>query len=258
LKGDFDFDFEKLEEWDEEEDGEWIAPTVANPKCVEAPGCGEWKRPNKPNPLFKGKWYAPLIDNPEYIGEWAPRKIANPAFFEDLDPVKSLEKIGGIGIELWTMTEDILFDNVYLGHSLEDAKTLAAETFTIKKELEATAEAVKSEKEDKEDQIIFKEDPVAFIREKVFEFIDLAQLDPVFAAKSHPETAAGLAFAVLTFFGMLGVFVSSLFGGSPKPAVKSSKKTDAPTPDDKTKTEAAPVAKAGEEKKADGSVKKRK
>lgn len=34
-----------------------------------------------------------MIDNPEYIGEWAPRKIANPAFFEDLDPVKSLEKI---------------------------------------------------------------------------------------------------------------------------------------------------------------------
>jgi hypothetical protein len=126
-----DPDSEKPEEWDDEEDGEWIAPTVANPKCAEAPGCGEWKRPNKPNPLFKGKWYAPLIDNPEYIGEWAPRKIANPAFFEDLDPVKNLDKIGGIGIELWTMTEDILFDNVYLGHSLEDAKALAAETFNV-------------------------------------------------------------------------------------------------------------------------------
>jgi len=255
-----DPDSEKPEEWDDEEDGEWIAPTVANPKCAEAPGCGEWKRPNKPNPLFKGKWYAPLIDNPEYIGEWAPRKIANPAFFEDLDPVKNLDKIGGIGIELWTMTEDILFDNVYLGHSLEDAKALAAETFNVKKELEAAAAAVDSAKdEDKEEQVVdFKEDPVAFIREKVFEFIDLAQLDPVFAAKSHPETAASLALAVLTFFGMLGVFVSTLFGGSAKPAVKSSKKTDAPTPDDKTKSESAPVAKAGGEKKADGSVKKRK
>lgn len=50
-------------------------------------------RPNKPNPLYKGKWYAPMIDNPAYIGEWAPRKISNPDFFEDLDPIKSLEKI---------------------------------------------------------------------------------------------------------------------------------------------------------------------
>ena len=37
-------DAEKPEEWDDEEDGDWIAPTVRNPKCDEAPGCGEWKR----------------------------------------------------------------------------------------------------------------------------------------------------------------------------------------------------------------------
>jgi hypothetical protein len=37
-------DAEKPEEWDDEEDGDWIAPTVRNPKCEEAPGCGEWKR----------------------------------------------------------------------------------------------------------------------------------------------------------------------------------------------------------------------
>jgi hypothetical protein len=37
-------DAEKPEEWDDEEDGDWIAPTIRNPKCDEAPGCGEWKR----------------------------------------------------------------------------------------------------------------------------------------------------------------------------------------------------------------------
>ena len=47
----------------------------------------------KANPLYKGKWYAPMIDNPAYIGEWAPRKIPNPDFFEDLNPVKNLNKI---------------------------------------------------------------------------------------------------------------------------------------------------------------------
>lgn len=36
-------DAEKPEEWDDEEDGDWIAPTVANPVCSDAPGCGPWK-----------------------------------------------------------------------------------------------------------------------------------------------------------------------------------------------------------------------
>ena len=38
----------KPEDWDEEEDGDWEPPKIANPKCKDAPGCGEWKRPNKP------------------------------------------------------------------------------------------------------------------------------------------------------------------------------------------------------------------
>lgn len=104
-------DATKPEEWDEEEDGEWIAPTIPNPKCTEGPGCGEWKRsvlcchaifqffsffpssPNKRNPDYKGIWTAPQIANPAYKGVWAPRKIPNPDFFEDLTPVKSLAKI---------------------------------------------------------------------------------------------------------------------------------------------------------------------
>ena len=41
-------DAKKPEDWDDEEDGDWEAPRIANPKCTDAPGCGEWKRPNKP------------------------------------------------------------------------------------------------------------------------------------------------------------------------------------------------------------------
>lgn len=51
---------------DEEMDGEWEAPQVANPACEAAPGCGEWKRPVINNPQYKGKWKAPLVDNPNY------------------------------------------------------------------------------------------------------------------------------------------------------------------------------------------------
>jgi hypothetical protein len=39
-----------------------------------------------------------MIDNPAYKGEWAPRKVPNPAYFEDLTPVKSLEKIVGFAL----------------------------------------------------------------------------------------------------------------------------------------------------------------
>lgn len=84
----------------------------------------------KTNPAYKGKCKfddisylkriltcdlnsgtAPLIDNPAYKGVWAPRKIPNPDYFEDNTPSK-FEPIAGIGIELWTMQENILFDNV--------------------------------------------------------------------------------------------------------------------------------------------------
>lgn len=54
------------EDWDEEEDGVWEPPRIANPACKDAPGCGGWKRPTKPNPDYKGKWSAPMIDNPAY------------------------------------------------------------------------------------------------------------------------------------------------------------------------------------------------
>ncbi|KAI0249552.1 Calreticulin family-domain-containing protein [Lactifluus subvellereus] len=243
-----DPDAEKPEEWDDEEDGDWIAPTVPNPKCNEAPGCGVWKR--QPNPQYKGKWFAPMIDNPAYKGVWAPRKIPNPDYFEDLTPVKSLNKIGGVGIELWTMTEDILFDNIYVGHSIDDAKALAAETFDIKHPLEkATEKAALPEDDEELVGPSFAENPVEFLRNKAFNY----------RFKTHPETGVALAGALLTFFGMLGALFG-LVGSQQKTVTKPSKKTDAPTPDDKNVKEKAPVAPAGTpaKKAEDTPLKKRK
>ena len=161
-----------------------------------------------------------MIDNPEYKGEWAPRKIPNPAYFEDLNPVKSLVPIGGVGIELWTMTEDILFDNLYVGHSVEDAAKLAKETYFVTKAYEEALEkAASKDDEEVEETIDFRADPVEFIRRQVFKFIELAKVDPLLAFKTHPETGAGLALAVVTLFGMLGV-VFGVAGGQQKPITK--------------------------------------
>ena len=178
--------------------------------------------PYKPNPDYKGKWYAPMIDNPAYIGEWAPRKIANPGYFEDLTPVKSLVKIGGIGIELWTMTPNILFDNIYVGHSEEDAKALAAQTYEVKKELEAVIDKKATEKdEEAEEEVTFKEDPVSFIRQKILSFIEVAKVDPLLAFKTQPETGGALLVSIFTFAGML-LSLAGIIGGQQTPVSKVS------------------------------------
>lgn len=50
-----------LEDWDDEDDGEWEAPMI-------------------PNPEYKGEWTPKMIDNPRYKGEWTPKMIPNPDF----------------------------------------------------------------------------------------------------------------------------------------------------------------------------------
>ncbi|EJU02798.1 calnexin [Dacryopinax primogenitus] len=244
-----DPDAEKPEEWDDEEDGDWVPPMVDNPKCMVAPGCGPWKRPFKANPAYKGKWAAPMIDNPAYKGLWAPRKIDNPDYFEDLQP-SDLNKIGAVGIELWTMTEDILFDNIYVGHSVADAKELAAETFDVKHGIEEAAKAKAKAEETAAAEgpaSSWKDDPVAFIRAQVTKFIDLAIIDPVAAFKAMPEVGGALVATALTLLGLLAA-ISGLVGGSSKPVIKATKPAQ---------KEKAPVAPAGEQKKEESAAKKR-
>ena len=168
-----------------------------------------------------------MIDNPDYVGAWAPRKIPNPDYFEDSNPAK-FNKIGGLGFEIWTMTEDIMFDNIYLGHSPEDAKALAAESFHVKhaaekavKDAEAKAEkdeaeaaaAVQAAKDSvlgqlKQSFATFQEDPVAFIRDSVVDFVDAVKENPKEAFKAQPQVAATILVTLLTFFAA----VLALFG----------------------------------------------
>ena len=115
------------------------------------------------------------------------------------------------------MTEDILFDNIYVGHSAEDAKNLATETFEIKKPLEVAADKTEADDEE-EEKISFKDDPVSFIRTRVLDFIEAARISPTQAFKSQPETGAVLVFAFFTLLGMFSALVS-IIGGAQKPVV---------------------------------------
>ncbi|KAJ8247774.1 hypothetical protein GJAV_G00250160 [Gymnothorax javanicus] len=123
---------EKPEDWDDEMDGEWEAPQVPNPTCETAPGCGAWKSPMINNPQYKGKWKAPLIDNPNYQGIWRPRKIANPDYFEDLHPFR-MTPFAAVGLELWSMTSDIYFDNFIITQDKEVADRWASDSWGLKK-----------------------------------------------------------------------------------------------------------------------------
>ncbi|XP_072487362.1 calnexin isoform X1 [Notamacropus eugenii] len=134
-----DPDAEKPEDWDEDMDGEWEAPQIANPKCESAPGCGVWQRPTIDNPNYKGKWKAPMIDNPNYQGIWKPRKIPNPDFFEDLEPFK-MTPFSAVGLELWSMTSDIFFDNFIICADRSVADDWANDGWGLKKAADGAAE----------------------------------------------------------------------------------------------------------------------
>lgn len=117
------------------------------------------------------------------------------------------------------MTENILFDNIYVGHSVEDAKKFQAETYDLKHTLEETTKNSDDKVEEDEETKDFKEDPMSFIRQKIFAFIDLAKVDPVLAFKSQPETGGALAVAFVTALGMLLSLVG-VIGGQQKPIAK--------------------------------------
>eukprot|EP00076_Gallus_gallus_P045080 XP_025010618.1 calnexin isoform X2 [Gallus gallus] len=130
---------QKPEDWDEDMDGEWEAPQIANPKCESAPGCGTWQRPMIDNPNYKGKWKPPMIDNVNYQGIWKPRKIPNPDFFEDLEPFK-MTPFSAVGLELWSMTSDIFFDNFIICTERAVADDWANDGWGLKKAADGAAE----------------------------------------------------------------------------------------------------------------------
>uniref|UniRef100_A0A6N2KRR9 Calreticulin n=1 Tax=Salix viminalis TaxID=40686 RepID=A0A6N2KRR9_SALVM len=130
-----DPDAKKPEDWDDEEDGEWTAPTIPNPEYK-----GPWKPKKIKNPNYQGKWKAPIIDNPD---------------FKDDSELYVYPDLGYVGIELWQVKSGTLFDNVLVSDDPEYAKQMAEETWGKQKDAEKAAfeEAEKktAEEESKED-----------------------------------------------------------------------------------------------------------
>ena len=114
------------------------------------------------------------------------------------------------------MQPDILFDNIYVGHSVADADKLAQETFMIKHPIEkALADAEKPKQEDPKApfNLSFLDDPVAYIKERLDLFFTIFQQDPIAAIKFVPEAAGGIAAVVVTLIAIVASLIS--LGSSP-------------------------------------------
>jgi len=114
----------KPEDWDDELDGEWEAPTVANPE-------------------FKGVWRAKRIENPAYKGPWVHPQVPNPAYVSD-DKLYQYSSFGAVGIEIWQVKAGTIFDNILVTDSVQEAADARAK-YAGRKESEAAFEKVERE-----------------------------------------------------------------------------------------------------------------
>lgn len=74
-------------------------------------------------------------------GVWKPRKIPNPDYFLDEAPLGNIGQVGGVAIEIWTMDEGYLFDNILVANDASAAEAKRADYWAPKKEAEVCARA---------------------------------------------------------------------------------------------------------------------
>ena len=125
------------------------------------------------------------------------------------------------------MQGNILFDNIYIGHSLEDAESLKSQTYDVKHTIEkaedeASNKAAESEDPSEQSEFQkFKADPVSYVKDKVNLFVTLAKQDPVEAVKLVPEVAGAAGILVITILFFL---VGGIGAGAKSPAVQEQAK----------------------------------
>lgn len=144
------------------------------------------------------------------------------------------------------MQNDILFDNIYIGHSVEDANKLAEESFKLKhvaEKAQADADIPKPEDPKSPNDLKFLDDPVLYVREKLDLFLTIAQTSPIEAIKFVPEVAGGIAAVLVTVLALIAGLLG--LGGS-APAKKVAGDVKAKAKDVKNK--AAEAVSTGTEK----------
>jgi len=127
----------KPEDWDDDLDGEWEAPKIANPE-------------------YKGPWGPKKIENPAYRGPWVHPQIDNPEYKDDSE-LYAFDSFKYLGIDIWQVKSGSIFSHFLLTDDFETAKAQIDVIKAIrdgekkKKEEETAAAAKAAETEDTED-----------------------------------------------------------------------------------------------------------
>jgi len=216
---------------------------------------GEWERPTKYNPDYKGNWYPPRIDNPDYKGVWEPRKIPNPDHYVDDAPLTRVGKIGAVALEVWTMSSGLIVDNVLVAKDEVAAGELEKvwrPKFDFLKAIADEEEKTKFDAEAAVDKPSFAARAKDAVADVLFAAANALPEGAVrdrgnaFATSLAESAVSMYSFVALVVLLVL-LAVSSLFGGEDAPAKKEKakkaatgrkKKTDAPEPDDEPEEEA--------------------
>ena len=120
------------------------------------------------------------------------------------------------------MQNDILFDNIYIGHSVDDAVALQHETFDVKVAREKAEQEKNRPKTGDANtsplDLSFTEDPVRYIKAHLELFATMAKRDPLEAVKSLPGVAGALAAGIVTVLVILLGAVSGAASSGTKAA----------------------------------------
>lgn len=146
-----------------------------------------------------------MISNKNYKGKWVPKLINNPNYYES-DPYKQLASINAVGFELWTMSSNIVFDNIIITDDANVARNFAAQTFDFKTKQEIMFDKINN--------------PEKTLLESVTE-----------ATEERPWLWALLVLVLLIPIILISIFC---FGKKSSPITSNSKKTDDVQQDDQT------------------------
>lgn len=120
------------------------------------------------------------------------------------------------------MNDNILFDNLYIGHSVDDAEKLAKETWKIKQKLELKKDKTNAEKEKFEPSYSEK---LKTIYDRLLvdiqDFIEIFPYNPKSAVSTMPHVLGIFVGAFL-----IPIFFSLSFFRSKKDKVKKKEETD--------------------------------
>lgn len=152
------------------------------------------------------------------------------------------------------MQADVSFDNIYIGHSTEDAKKLADETFFVKFPVEKALEQAEAPKEAPKPKspsdLKFLDDPATYIKEKLDLFLTIAAKNPVEAIKFVPEVPTAIGGLLVTIIALFGILTSG--GSAPAPVKKAAAEAKEKVKDAKDKVAEA-VSTGAEKTKAEAN-----